>query len=133
MNLPPALIVLPGPKAALAEGDGARVVRPPEARDHFRDAGLLVVHAALTARRLRLEAPPRTPRLLDVLELFAFVRPGAFTAPSAAGRALALGEQQLGQGLVGVAVVGAPDDVVDREQHLAGDDAVPGEHREDIH
>ena len=94
MNLPPALIVLPGPKAALAEGNGARVVRPPEARDHFRDAGLLVVHAALTARRLGLEAPPRTPRLLDVLELFAFVRPGAFTAPSAAGLALALGEPE---------------------------------------
>ncbi|MFM8940150.1 MAG: ATP-dependent DNA helicase, partial [Phenylobacterium sp.] len=89
-----ALIVLPGPKAALAEGDGARVVRPPEARDHFRDAGVLVVHAALTARRLGLEAPPRTPRLLDVLELFAFVRPGAFTAPSAAGLALALGEPE---------------------------------------
>ncbi|MFM8821223.1 MAG: ATP-dependent DNA helicase [Phenylobacterium sp.] len=94
MNLPPALIVLPGPKAALAEGDGARVVRPPEARDHFRDAGVLVVHAALTARRLGLEAPPRTSRLLDVLELFAFVRPGAFTAPSAAGLALALGEPE---------------------------------------
>ncbi|MCA3721584.1 MAG: ATP-dependent DNA helicase [Phenylobacterium sp.] len=70
------------------------MVRPPEARDHFRDEGVLVVHAALTARRLGLEAPTRTPRLLDVLELFAFVRPGAFTAPSAAGLALALGEPE---------------------------------------
>ena len=35
--------------------------------------------------------------------------------------------EQLGEGLVGVAVVGAPGHVVDGEQHLAGHDAVPGE------
>ena len=94
MTLPPALIVLPGPKAALADGASARAVRPPEARDLFRGSEVMVAHAALTARRLGLEAPPRATRLLDVLELFAFVRPGAFTAPSAAGLALALGEPE---------------------------------------
>ena len=35
--------------------------------------------------------------------------------------------EQLGEGLVGVAVVRAPGHVVDGEQHLAGDQAVPGE------
>lgn len=52
---------------------------------------MLVAHAAMTARRLNLQAPPRSPRLFDVLELFAFVRPAQFTAPSAAGLAQALG------------------------------------------
>ncbi|MFN9832388.1 MAG: ATP-dependent DNA helicase [Phenylobacterium sp.] len=54
----------------------------------------MVAHAALTARRLGLAPPPRSARLRDVLELFAFVRPGAFTAPSAAGLALALGDPE---------------------------------------
>jgi ATP-dependent DNA helicase DinG len=45
----------------------------------------------MTARRLGLHAPPRSPRLFDVLELFAFARPAQFTAPSAPGLAQALG------------------------------------------
>ena len=52
---------------------------------------VLLAHAAMTARRLGLNAPPRSPRLLDVLELFAVVRPARFAAPSAAGLAMALG------------------------------------------
>ena len=52
---------------------------------------MLLAHAAMTARRLGLHAPPRSPRLFDVLELFAFTRPAAFCAPSASGLALALG------------------------------------------
>ncbi|EON24810.1 phosphoglucomutase/phosphomannomutase [Nocardioides sp. CF8] len=35
--------------------------------------------------------------------------------------------EQLGERLVGVAVVGAPDDVVHREEHLPGDEVVAGE------
>ncbi len=35
--------------------------------------------------------PPRSSRLLDVLELFAFVRPAQFCAPSAVGLAIAVG------------------------------------------
>ena len=45
----------------------------------------------MTARRLGLHAPARSPRVFDALELYAFVRPARFTAPSAAGLALALG------------------------------------------
>ncbi|MBS0410718.1 MAG: ATP-dependent DNA helicase [Proteobacteria bacterium] len=92
LDLAPALVVLPGPRAAVADAqDDGRAVRPPEARDLFESGPVLVAHAAMTARRLALGAPPRSPRLFDVLELFAFVRPAQFCAPSAAGLALALG------------------------------------------
>ncbi len=57
----------------------------------FGAAPVVLAHAAMTARRLGLPAPPRTPRIFDVLELFAFVRPAQFTAPSAAGLAQVLG------------------------------------------
>ncbi|MGA0599947.1 ATP-dependent DNA helicase [Caulobacter sp. KR2-114] len=54
----------------------------------------MLAHAAMTARRLGLNAPPRSPRIFDVLELWAFVRPAQFCAPSAAGVALALGRPE---------------------------------------
>jgi len=91
LELAPALVVLPGPRAAVADSVGARPASPGEARALFEGGPVLVVHAALTARRLGLKPPPRAPRLFDVLELFAFARPAAFAAPSAAGLALALG------------------------------------------
>jgi ATP-dependent DNA helicase DinG len=91
LDLAPALVVLPGPRAAVADGAAARLLRAPEARDLFERGPVLVAHAGLTARRLALTAPPRSGRIFDVLELFAFVRPAAFCAPSAAGLALALG------------------------------------------
>ena len=91
LDLAPALVVLPGPRAAIADGSGARAVRPPEARELYEAGPVLLAHAAMTARRLAMNAPPRSTRLFDALELFAFVRPAAFCAPSAAGLALALG------------------------------------------
>ncbi|WP_374575993.1 ATP-dependent DNA helicase [Phenylobacterium sp. J367] len=48
----------------------------------------------MTARRLGMNAPPRSPRLFDALELFGFVRPARFCAPSAAGLAQALGQAE---------------------------------------
>ncbi len=66
-------------------------MRPPAARELFTGAPVLVAHAAMTARHLGVPTPPRSPRLFDVLELYAFVRPAQFTAPSAAGLAQALG------------------------------------------
>ncbi|HET6970064.1 MAG TPA: ATP-dependent DNA helicase, partial [Phenylobacterium sp.] len=110
--LAPALVVLPGPRCAVADPVAdpgappeaasaaadlagppglARALRPPDARDLFASAPVLVAHAAMTARRLDLAPPPRSPRIFDVLELFAFARPAQFTAPSAAGLAQALG------------------------------------------
>jgi ATP-dependent DNA helicase DinG len=90
-SLAPALVVLPGPRAAVADAAAAQMLRAPDARELFEAAPVLVAHAAMTARRLGLHAPPRSPRIFDALELFAFVRPGRFSAPSAAGLALSLG------------------------------------------
>ena len=92
LTLAPALVVLPGPRCAVCTPAGdAQPLRAPDARDLFESAPVLLAHAAMTARRLGLHAPPRTPRIFDALELFAFVRPAQFTAPSAAGLAQALG------------------------------------------
>ncbi len=91
LALAPALIVLPGPRAAVADAEHATPLRAPDARDLFTQGPVLVAHAAMTAKRLGLNAPPRSPGMLDALELFAFVRPARFCAPSAVGLALALG------------------------------------------
>src|SRR5260221_6688331 len=91
LDLAAALVVLPGARAAIAEGSGSRDVRPPSARELFEAGPVLLAHAAMTARRLGLHAPPRAAGLFDVLELFAFTRPAQFCAPSAVGLALATG------------------------------------------
>src|SRR5205085_508974 len=83
--------VLPGPKAAVADGSGARELTGLEAESLALRAPVIVAHAALTARRLGLPSPPRSKDIFDALELYAFVRPAQFCAPSAAGLALALG------------------------------------------
>jgi ATP-dependent DNA helicase DinG len=75
----------------VADADGVQALRAPDARDLFESGPVLLAHAAMTARRLGLNAPPRSPRIFDALELFAFVRPARFAAPSAAGLALSLG------------------------------------------
>ena len=64
LDLAPALVVLPGPRAAVCDGARARSVRPPEARELFEAGPVLVAHAGLTARRLELHAPPRSARHL---------------------------------------------------------------------
>ena len=86
-----ALVVLPGPKCAVADAEGARVLPPAAARALAEAGPVLVAHAAMTARRLGLQPPVRSRGVLDVLELYAFVRPARFSAPSAAGLAQALG------------------------------------------
>ncbi|MDZ4369966.1 MAG: ATP-dependent DNA helicase [Phenylobacterium sp.] len=92
LQLAPALVVLPGPRCGVCAPNGdAQPIRPPDARDLFESAPVVVAHAAMTARRLGLHAPPRGPRWFDVLELFAFVRPARFAAPSAVGLAQSLG------------------------------------------
>src|SRR5438270_11240633 len=91
LELAPALVVLPGGKAAAADGAGVRELSPHEAETLALRSPVVVAHAALTARRLGLQPPPRSKDIFDALELFAFVRPAKFCAPSAAGVALALG------------------------------------------
>ena len=91
LELAPALVVLPGGKAAAADGAGVRELGPGEAEVLALRSPVVVAHAALTARRLGLQPPPRSKDIFDALELYAFVRPARFCAPSAAGLALALG------------------------------------------
>jgi ATP-dependent DNA helicase DinG len=91
LDIAPALVVLPGGKAGVCDGADARTLSPTAARALAMEAPVVVVHATLTARRLDLSPPPRSPHIFDALELYAFVRPARFCAPSAAGLALALG------------------------------------------
>ena len=84
----PALIPAPG-GAVVCAGDGlCRDVELDEARTLFRSGDVLVAHAAFISGRLKT---PPAAALFDVLELFAFVRPGAPCVPSALGLARALG------------------------------------------
>ena len=94
LELTPALVVLPGPRAAVCDDAGARNVSAAEARKLALSAPVVVAHAALTARRLELQAPARSRDIFDALELFAFVRPAQFCAPTAVGLALALGRAE---------------------------------------
>ena len=91
LDLAPALVVLPGPRCAVADAAGPRDLRAPAARDLAEAGPVLVAHAGITAKRLGLHTPPRARGVFDALELFAFVRPAKFTAPSAVGLAQALG------------------------------------------
>ncbi len=91
LDLAAALVVLPGGRAEIAYGGVARPATADSARRIFEQGPVIVVHASLTARRLGLPPPPRSTRLLDVLELFAFARPGQFCAPSATGLMIAIG------------------------------------------
>jgi len=60
----------------------------------FTTGPVMVAHASLTARRLGVAPPSRSADILDVLELFAFVRPARFCAPSPSGLALAMGQAE---------------------------------------
>ncbi len=89
-DLAACLVTLPGGRSAVANAAGARALRIPDARDLVDRGPVILAHAGMTARRLGMNTPPRSPGILDALELFAFVRPARFCAPSAAGLALAL-------------------------------------------
>ncbi|HEY0265473.1 MAG TPA: hypothetical protein VGC16_01895, partial [Rhizomicrobium sp.] len=83
-----ALVPAP-PGAAIARGDGAAErIGLHDARPLFEEGDVLVAHAAFVAGRLGAKAGAP---LFDVLELYAFVRPGLPFVPSALGLARALG------------------------------------------
>jgi ATP-dependent DNA helicase DinG len=90
-QLPPALVVQPGARAGTSDAQGARLLQAGLARAVFQREAVMVAHAGLTARRLGLPTPARSPHLHDVLELYAFARPATFCAPSVVGLARALG------------------------------------------
>jgi ATP-dependent DNA helicase DinG len=84
----PALVPAPG-GAVLASADGTCVdVSVEYAATRFRSGAAIVAHASFVSGRLKVA--PGKP-LFDVLELFAFVRPGVPFVPSPLGLALALG------------------------------------------
>ncbi len=91
LPLPHALAVVPGPRAGLADAAGEHDLAPGPARQLMQKSPVIVAHASLSARRLGLSPPARSKNLFDALELFAFVRPARFSAPSAVGLARALG------------------------------------------
>jgi ATP-dependent DNA helicase DinG len=83
----PALVPAPG-GAVVCDGETCRRVGIDEARRLFRSGAVLVAHAAFVSGRLKT---PPAAALFDVMELFAFVRPGAPCIPSALGLARAMG------------------------------------------
>jgi ATP-dependent DNA helicase DinG len=86
MELP--ALALTGGSAVLAWPSGeTRTLSPAEARDLLAGGDVLVCHAMFAGQRLNLR-PAKPP--FDVLELFAFVRPGEPCLPSALGLARAL-------------------------------------------
>jgi ATP-dependent DNA helicase DinG len=91
LALPAALAIVPGPRAGFADDAGERDLAAGPARQLIQNGPVIVAHASLSARRLGLNPPARSRRLFDALELFAFVRPAQFSAPSAVGLARALG------------------------------------------
>src|ERR1700743_2151564 len=84
----PALVPAPGGAVVCARDGACHRVPPDEAKRLFRAGNVLVAHAAFVSGRLK--APPAAA-LFDVLELFAFIRPGAPFIPSALGVARAMG------------------------------------------
>ena len=91
--LPPALATPPG-AGAVCDDQGARKIGRGAAESLFFGGPILVAHASLTARRLGIAPPARSPDMMDVLELYAFVRPARFCAPSPTGLALATGQSE---------------------------------------
>src|ERR1700761_3655895 len=89
-SLSQLIAIVPAPPgAAVARGNGAAErVELRDARALFEEGGTLVAHAAFVAGRLGTRAEAMQ---FDVLELFAFVRPGLPFVPSALGLARALG------------------------------------------
>ncbi|MPZ08849.1 MAG: ATP-dependent DNA helicase [Kiloniellaceae bacterium] len=91
LRLPAAPILLAGiGRAVWIDPEAGEVLTLPaaEAAQRARRAPPLLCHARATARRLATDPFPA----FDLLELFAFVRPASFCAPTPHGLAAALGQ-----------------------------------------
>ena len=86
-NLIALVPAMPGSAIARADGSSEQIALR-DARALFETGDVLVAHAGFVAGRLGTKADTM---LFDVLELFAFVRPGMPFVPSALGLARALG------------------------------------------
>ena len=92
-ELPPALATPPG-AGAICDDQGSRKIGRGAAEGLLLGGRIMVAHASVTARRLGIAPPPRSPDIFDALELYAFVRPAKFCAPSPTGLALATGRPE---------------------------------------
>ena len=93
-SLPEIPVVLPGARGVVwIDTDGLiETLTPAAARDRLDHQPVLFCHRRWTASRLGMEAGGLGGiNGLDVLELFAFVRPARFALPTADGLAAALG------------------------------------------
>src|SRR5256885_3455158 len=118
----------PGAATARADGEAGRVDLR-DARALYEAGDVLVAHAGFVAGRLGTRAQVM---LFDVLELYAFVRPGMPSVPSALGLARALGlslphtPEQSAHSLHAIArtlleeVAGPPPRVPEKAAPLAG-------------
>jgi ATP-dependent DNA helicase DinG len=89
-DTPSALAARAG-RAAWRDPDGTvETLAPVRAAERLARAAPLVVHLRATARRLGSDLFPAW----DLMELFAFVRPARFCAPSPTGLALSLGSAE---------------------------------------
>lgn len=79
------------PARAFIAGEDTRSLSVNELRELWGREALIVANAALVRTRLFGNRQHREARHFDVLELFAFIRPAQFCAPSVAGLALACG------------------------------------------
>ncbi|HET7593886.1 MAG TPA: ATP-dependent DNA helicase [Stellaceae bacterium] len=102
MALPAAPALVAGvAEAAWLSPDGEIVLLPPaEAARRARGTPPFLCHARATARRLGVHVFPA----LDLLELYAFVRPARFCLPTPRGLAVALGLPQPQNGLADAAL-----------------------------
>ncbi len=87
----PGLALGYSPVHAHVAGTEPRDLSVTELRELWGRDGLIVANAALIRNRLFAGRQHREARHFDVLELFAFVKPAQFCAPSAAGLALSCG------------------------------------------
>ncbi len=98
----PSLAIGPG-AAVLRHSDGRREQRTPASLARLLiHEPVIVCNQTLVARRVGIEHP----RFLDVLELFAFVRPAEHVLPTVAGLAKALGLDMAGLEMIGLDMVG---------------------------
>ena len=87
--LPASLIALAQGASFAEEGGKARRIDRKRVQNHWQKSDLLLCHKPFTMRRLGLREPKK--RVLDVMELFAFVNPAQDCLPSPRGLASALG------------------------------------------
>lgn len=90
-HLPAQGFALLPSSGAFSDGHVSRRIGAPEAREAWGREPLLIVNAPLMRQRLFGQRSFREAKHFDLLELFAFVRPARFAAPSVAGLALAMG------------------------------------------